>query len=237
MRRLIATSIAIAALMGCAAAAALGLKPRTDIAVVESSVNLADWIPTEFPGWTLDEESLAGVVNPQANELANRIYSQVLSRTFVDSESGERVMLSIAYGGQQRDTRQIHLPDVCYPAQGFQILSASMGTLDTEYGSIPVRRLIAAAGERVEPITYWVTIGERVVFGDINTKIEQIRHRAQSSAADGLIVRVSSISRNEGEAFALQQRFVSDLLRGVSAEHLPRLAGLRREFAVGRFSK
>ena len=33
---------------------------------------------------------------------------------------GRQIMLSIAYGEDQRDGMKLHYPEVCYPAQGFQ---------------------------------------------------------------------------------------------------------------------
>ena len=71
-------------------------------------------------------------------------------------------MLSIAYGGDQSDTMAVHKPEVCYPAQGFQILKNATASFSTGDGNIPVKRLVATQGPRIEPITYWTTVGDTV---------------------------------------------------------------------------
>mgnify|MGYP000496771242 CR=1 FL=1 len=67
-------------------------------------------------------------------EMLARLYSQVVSRVYLDSTTGKTVMLSLAYGEEQNKQSQVHLPEVCYPAQGF---------VDGRHGIVKTRQCIA----------------------------------------------------------------------------------------------
>ena len=46
----------------------------------------------------------------------------------------------------QSDATRAHRPEVCYPAQGFEIVSDGQGLVPTAAGALRVRRLVARAG-------------------------------------------------------------------------------------------
>jgi len=83
-------------------------------------------------------------------------------------------------------------------------------------------------GERVEPVTYWFTMGERVVLG----RFERLRVQVASGLAgripDGMLVRVSSISNDPGDAFAAQQDFATAIFAHVNPAQAPRFVGASR---------
>ena len=69
----------------------------------------------------------------------------------------------MARSGNQIGIQQAHLPEVCYPAQGFKIIDkVDDGELTTAYGPISVRRLKTNMRSRYEPVTYWLTMGDQV---------------------------------------------------------------------------
>jgi EpsI family protein len=116
---------------------------------------------------------------------------------------------------------------VCYPAQGFQVTSNRKGTLETELGGIPVKRLETNLSQnRFEPITYWTTIGSQVLTGGATKKIAEMRYGLKGEIPDGLLFRISSIDRNPEIAFAVQQQFVNQLVTAIPADVRPRIAGL-----------
>ena len=127
-------------------------------------------------------------------------------------------MLSMARSGNQIGIQQAHLPDVCYPAQGFEIGSVEDGELPTAYGPIPVRRLTTSKGARHEPITYWLTMGDQVVKTKWDKRVVQIRVVLTGESPGGLLFRVSTIDRDPAHAFAIQQKFVADMMASVSPE-------------------
>jgi EpsI family protein len=134
-------------------------------------------------------------------------------------------MLSIAYGGDQSKALQLHLPEVCYVAQGFQMLDERSDALATGFGKLPVKRLVARQGQRNEPITYWITIGDRAVMSGIQQKLQRMAYGLSGKIPDGMLVRVSTIQASETEAFRLQDRFVADMLGVMAPKDRVRLLG------------
>lgn len=147
-------------LMLAASGLALALKPTQKIADKGPAVDLERIIPKEFGDWREERHNFVQMVDPQQKELIERIYTQTLSRTYANS-NGYRIMLAIAYGDDQRDSMQTHYPEVCYPAQGFKLISREKGSITSSMGSIPVVQLVTSLEkQRIEPVTYWVMIGD-----------------------------------------------------------------------------
>jgi EpsI family protein len=206
-----------------ASAFAMALHPTQKVADQGPRLDLETIIPKEFSGWKIDETIIPLQADPQREALIKKIYTQTLSRTYLN-EKGERVMLSVAYGGDQSDNMQVHKPEVCYPAQGFQVSNLISSMFSTGYGMIPVKRLLAQQPNRVEPITYWITIGDIVAENGLKWKLEQLKYGLTGKIPDGLIFRVSSLGEEAG-GYALQEAFVKDLLKSVSPESRKRLIG------------
>lgn len=212
-------------LMGSAALLAWKLTPTQRMATLHGDFKLEQVVPLQFGEWRLDNTAVGGVVNPQQEALLKQLYSQTLSRTYVNPR-GQRIMLSIAYGNDQRDAMQLHYPEICYPAQGFQLRSNKPVSLQLANTIIPARRLETVLGnQRYEPVTYWTVIGETAVRGGVEKKLAEMRYGFRDLIPDGLLFRVSSIDRDSGEAFALQDQFAAQMLAAVQPEVLPRLAG------------
>ncbi len=189
---------------------------------------LEQLIPPSFAGWRLVEHGSSQVVNPQAQQLLDKLYSQLLTRTYVSSD-GYMIMLSIAYGREQRADLGLHQPNVCYPAQGFTITERRRAAISTGGGKVNVERLEAQQGTRVEPITYWVRIGEQNITGTslFGRRLEDLRFALKGHVPDGLLFRVSSIDVQRERAFARQDQFVSELLGAVGPSSHSILVGTR----------
>jgi EpsI family protein len=230
MKRALIGSLVAAALMVGASGLATAMKPGKKVSAQLGKVDLEAMIPTRIGDWVIDHSTGALVVNPQQEAMLSRLYSQTLSRIYVNPRSGETVMLSIAYGEDQRDAMQLHYPEVCYPAQGFALLSKRVGTLATAAGPLPVKQLVTALGsQRIEPVTYWVMIGEQATTGGWRKKVAEMRYGLNGLVADGLLVRVSSIEPDAAVAFRLHERFVQDLSDAVMRQYRARLFGAAGE--------
>lgn len=153
--------LVIGVYMFAAAGMALALKPTAKVADSGPKVDLEVLLPKTFGDWKIGETIVPLIADPELQAKLDKIYNQTLTRTYVNSRN-ERIMLSIAYGGDQSDTMAVHKREVCYPAQGFQILKSAFGTFSTGAGDIPVKHLVATQGQRVEPINYWTTVGDTV---------------------------------------------------------------------------
>lgn len=226
MKKPLISALVAAVLMASAAAVATAMTPTKRIVDVLPKLNLEAAIPEQFGDWKLDTRAMGGVVNPQQTELLNQLYSQILTRTYYNSQ-GYRIMLSIAYGEDQRDGNQLHYPEVCYPAQGFQVTSNRRGIIDTSLGTIPVKRLESNLSQnRFEPITYWTTVGSEALTGGSAKKIAEMRYGLKGEVPDGLLFRVSSIDRDSTAAFTIQEQFVEALVAVIDPTVRPRIAGL-----------
>jgi len=216
--------LVIGLLMFAAAGMAMALRPTHKIADAEPKIDLEVMIPQTFGDWKIDGTITPLIANPVQQALINKIYNQTLTRTYVNS-SGDQIMLSIAYGGDQTDDMAVHKPEVCYPAQGFQILKNATGSLSTSQGSIPVKRLVATQGQRIEPITYWRTVGDAVEVNSLKWKLQQLKYGLTGEIPDGLLFRISSIQADDARAYQLQDAFARDLLKAMSPSGRQRIIG------------
>lgn len=222
--RLRLKAITVAGAMALAAGGAYLLKPRTMLADILPPLKLEQSIPAKFGDWGTVNDSSGQIVNPQTQALLNTLYTDLLSRTYVNSK-GQHVMLSIAYGRNQSDDKAVHYPEACYPAQGFAIESKVLGEMPVESGSIPVKRLQARIQSRVEPITYWVTVGDKVTLTGLQHKLVQLNYGFRGVIPDGMIFRVSSIGSDASNQFELQEEFVNQLVAALTPELRARVVG------------
>ena len=223
--RIQAKPVSIALLMITTAILATVLKPHIHMADKRPPVNLTQSIPANFGNWTIDTSIVPINASADVQEKLNEIYSQTLSRTYANKQ-GQRIMLSIAYGADQGgDGNQVHRPEFCYTAQGFRLMNSIVGNLTTQYGSLPVRRLLAVQGNRNEPITYWVTVGDKATLPGLSRKLNQLAYGLTGIVPDGMLVRVSSIDANTESAYKLQERFIQDMLVGMAPQDRVRVSG------------
>lgn len=223
--RTLQVSILLACLMAGAAAGGILVRPGLKAAAVGPKFVLEDAVPRQFGDWRELPQTGAYVVNPQTKELLDKLYSQILTRTYVNSH-GYRIMLSLAYGDDQRGELQAHRPEVCYPAQGFTLHANQAAQVTTPFGSIPGRRLSTSLGQRKEPVTYWFTVADSAIRNKLEQRVVEIRLGLTGQIPDGLLFRISSIDDSSEKAFQVHQAFVSSLLKAATPEGRLRLSGL-----------
>jgi EpsI family protein len=202
----------IGLLLAAAAAAAHLLAPTSPLQPDSNRFDVAELAPARFRDWV-------AIANPDPMPTAQPPeggrpypYSQELAITYGNA-TGERVMLSIAYGRNQLDHRlYAHRPEYCYRAQGFGVAAVRDERLATPYGSLPVRRLSTSLRERKEPVTYWMTISDEAVLPGWSRVVAQVRHGLRGAIPDGILVRVSSIDPDPGDGYAGHDRFVREWL-------------------------
>lgn len=211
--------------MLAAAGMAYAMKPTRHAAAADK-FNLETAIPRQFGAWTEEQQQQIRLVDPRQQETIDRLYSQVLMRSYVNGE-GTRVMLAIAYGSDQSDDLQVHRPEVCYPAQGAQLLTTTNASLPTQWGEIPIRRLTTQLGPRHEPVTYWVMVGDQAIIGGLQGKLAQLSYGFRGQIPDGMLVRASTIDSDDERAFTQQAQFLQDMLAAVPPESRKRLAGVQ----------
>lgn len=224
MNRRFAISVVLGLAMAGTSALTGALTPKPRVLQPHEQFSLEQMIPQRFGDWRIDPSIVPLAPDPEQQSMLEKIYDQTLSRTYINSQ-GQRVMLSIAYGGDQSKALQLHLPEVCYVAQGFQMQKDAEDSLTTRFGELPVKRLVARLHERNEPITYWITIGEHASRAGIQQKLHRLAYGLSGEIPDGMLVRVSTIQSNETQAYGVQDRFVAEMLGVMAPRDRTRLLG------------
>lgn len=218
-------SIVLAALMCSASVAGFVLKPSAKVTQAGPRFVLEQSIPRQFAGWRELPERATSVIDPGTKQLLDKLYSQMLSRTYVNS-AGYTVMLSLAYGDDQRGGLAAHKPEVCYPAQGFTLLGLEEVQLVTPFGEIAAKRLSTSMGVRKEPVTYWFAVGDTSISNKVEQRLVEMKLSLTGQVPDGLLFRVSSIDADTARAYAMQDQFIADLLKAVNDKDRKRISGL-----------
>jgi EpsI family protein len=202
---------------------ALSLKPRIQYATQAS--DLENNIPKEFGEWTLvPDENPQVSLSSDNNSLQNLIYDDVLMRTYTNRQ-GVRVMLALAYAKEQRQDVKVHQPDICYPAQGYQMLSSENTSFELTTPSQPVigkRQLYESSNGR-EAVSYWIRIGDQTSLSGLQMRFKIIKDGLiKNRFDDGILVRVSSrVGSNEDlkAVYAIHSSFFDDLTKSISTSH------------------
>jgi EpsI family protein len=210
-------------------------RPTQFLADTKAKIDLEQMFPKQVGPWTVDTRGPVQLISPDQKALLNKLYNQTLSRTYVNAQ-GDRVMLSVAYGGDQSDGTSAHRPDVCYPAQGFDILSSGSSVWQLPGQQLPTRHLLARLGARIEPVSYWVVVGDRIALGGTDQKLAQLSYSARGLIADGLLMRVSTIDPDSVRAYQVQSRFVSDLFSAMELPARERIFGATNPRPIDRTS-
>ncbi|MYM98015.1 exosortase-associated protein EpsI, B-type [Duganella vulcania] len=224
MEKKITLSLVLCLLMVSSAGLTRVVTPTRKMADHREKLQLETLIPQRFGDWQVDTSVVPLQVDPETQARLDRIYNQTLSRTYVNAD-GERVMLSMAYGGDQGDGMGVHRPEVCYASQGFEIKKDQFVNLGTSYGVLPVKQLLAVSGNRSEPITYWITIGDKMTRPDFQQRLQRLRYGLEGTVPDGMLVRVSTIDTDLPRAYGVQSRFVKALLDSLNTKDRARLIG------------
>ncbi|MCL2160322.1 MAG: EpsI family protein [Betaproteobacteria bacterium] len=208
-------AVVLAVLMLSAYALSVALTPTRYVVVKAEQLNLEALIPRQFGDWRMIEEGLQAIVNPQAQKTLDKLYSQVLSRSYVNG-NGRRIMLSLAYGENQSNDSRIHRPEVCYPSQGFQITGKWKDAISFDSVELPVMRVVAQYGSRYEPVTYWIRVGDSLVRGAVEQTFARVSYGLTGRIPDGILFRVSEINQNTEDSISLQNQFIQALISSLT---------------------
>ena len=195
---------------------------------------LASLVPVKFAEWR--ETPLASdAVDPRA-QLPGETdreapYDDVLMRGYTNPR-GDIVVLALAYGSHQRQEVKIHRPELCYTAQGFEVLRRTPVDLPlTGVSAQPARgaRMVVRGADRVETVSYWIRIGDLYSRGAWRTRSHIFTEGLNGRVVDGILVRVSQIVPDAASAtpqrFALQEDFLVQLVRALPANARDLLVG------------
>lgn len=206
-----------------AAGLAYGLEPRRKL-VLLGNEKMEAIVPKAFAGWT--SAAAEGLVKPKLEGLAAKLYNEVVQRSFISQALEAEVMLLVAYGGTQGDVVQLHRPEACYPALGFEIDSKKSTAVALPGGAhIPAVKIVASAGERKESLIYWTRLGEDLPLTSTDQREILLKDAMQGFIPDGVLVRASTVDDDTDRAFKVLNAFIPALLSAVKASSRPALIG------------
>ena len=215
-------------LMGGACVAAAGvawyLEPRKHLNLLGGR-KMDAVLPKTFGRWVSQAD--ATLVQPLGKgTLAARLYSQAVQRIYQHEETGDEIMVLVAYGENQSDLLQLHRPEVCYPAVGFRLVfSAPAEVLLDGGGVLPVRRVTADMSERRENIVYWTRLGEFLPTDGASQGEARLAMAMKGYVADGMLFRCSKLGPSDEENFSALESFVREILVAVAPRDRPAIIG------------
>jgi EpsI family protein len=206
------------------AGAAVALKPKRRVSLLGRS-KLADVVPSAFGAWT--SRDVGDLVAPKTEgSLASRLYGETVGRVYRQAGTGIEVMMLLAHGDTQTDQLQLHRPESCYPAFGFQLTSNRPASVPLAGGEqLPTRRIVANGPDRIENIVYWSRIGEFLPNSGPQQRLDQLKTAMQGIVADGLLARFSVLGASPDDAFTALDGFIPTLIMAVRPGDRPALIG------------
>lgn len=205
-----AKPLLLGVLMTLAALIAMAITPVRPLADAWNNESISEMLPDKIGEWRVDPSVVPVAVDPATVQTLVQTYSETVSKTYVNPR-GRRIMLSVAYGRDQRGGGRAHYPEVCYPAQGFQVGRTTSGNLSLADTDLHFNRLVATHAARVEPITYWMMVGEKPVLNSLQHKAAILSYGLDGAIADGLLFRVSSVNPDADTANSEHGDFIRAL--------------------------
>jgi len=210
-----------------AAGAAAVLKPRREVPLLKNA-KLADVIPPAFDGWTSEEVGDPYAVNGEGT-LSAKLYNELVTRRYVNAAGDRQVMALFAYGGRQSDELQLHRPEVCYPAFGYNLTRNE--PVDLAIGKtavVPARRLAASAEGRAESIIYWSRMGEMIPRDGGEQRKARLEIAMQGIIPDGLLSRFSVPGEEPEQDWTVIEGFVVQMITAIRPDMRKVLIGTDR---------
>lgn len=197
----------LGAMLALGGAGALWVKPRAR-PETGSEVVLDDMLVHEVPGWQMiqaDDVILADVDGLGVNQ-----YDQLAIAQYRAADQ-HGVTVVLAHGAAQSPSTQLHRPEFCYPASGFEILVQKEMALEFAGRTIPVAILAAQRASRQETVLYWTRIGSSFPLGIWEQRVALATGAFHARGRDGLLARFSTDGIDQA-AMTRLQRFTFDFV-------------------------
>ncbi len=218
--------------VGAAAGAAL-LKPRNNVPLLKTG-KLADLVPASFGAWVSQDIGDPYALNGEQT-LANKLYNEEVVRAYRNAKTGEEVLMLLAYGRLQSDELQLHRPEVCYPAFGYNLVRNE--PLNLSVGGravVPARRLAAEAEGRHESVIYWSRMGELLPQSRAEQRGARLKIAMQGIIPDGLLSRFSVSGEYPDRDWRSIEGFVGELILAIKPDDRKVLIGSEQASLVAR---
>ena len=207
-RRKFALGVAFASVAGVAAAR----QPTKNIDYLGKN-KLDQVLPEKLGKWTF--VSTSGLVVPPEDQLARALYSQLLTRVYAD-ETGEPIMLLVAQSATQSGILQIHRPEFCYTAGGYDLSPSAPHNVALQGATLPALSISATRDARTEQIVYWTRIGNHMPMSWPQQRMAVAMDNLRGLIPDAVMVRVSTYGTNQEATLAKIDDFIRTLMASVA---------------------
>jgi EpsI family protein len=199
----------IGALLAGASAGTYAAQPKIRYSPINKDKFTA-WVPQHVGPWTV--VSASGVVLPPPDALSDRLYDNLVTRTY--AAPGEPpVMMCIAYNYKQDGVLQLHRPEICYPAGGFRLSPTQSVMLAPAPGrEIAANAFTAVGVERTEQVLYWTRLGDAFPRSWLDQRIIVMEANLRGFIPDGALMRVSMVDNDQARSLEMLRRFLAKFL-------------------------
>lgn len=151
---------------------------------------IEQWMPNRIGPWTYSDAS--GVVLPPPDALSDRFYDNLVTRVY-EAPGREPIMLLLAYSATQDGMLQVHRPEFCYSAGGFDLApTTDVEIADARGSRFGGNSFVATAQDRFERVIYWTRIGNSFPQSWSGQRVAVMKANLHGQVPDGLLARVSS---------------------------------------------
>lgn len=176
---------------------------------------LDEIMPEQVGRWTFVSSS--GLVVPPDDQLAQALYSQLLTRVYT-SDSGAPIMLLVAQSSSQSGILQIHRPEFCYTAGGYNLSPTTPHMVNLGGSTLPALSISASILGKTEQIVYWTRVGEHLPLSWRQQRMAVAMDNLRGIIPDAVMVRVSTYGNDKAAALAEVDEFIRAMLQTVAPQ-------------------
>jgi len=203
----------IGLLLAAGAGTAFARKPRESIDFLGDR-KIENLLPKKIGSWEFLTTS--GLVVPTEDTLSAALYSQLLTRVYVNGVDPP-IMLLVAQSAGQSGILQIHRPEFCYPAGGFELSPIVPVALPVGKRRIDVNKLTATLPGRTEQIVYWTRVGRQMPLSWAEQRLAVASDNLRGYVPDAVLTRISTIDNNREAAFSRLADFAEAMVARMGA--------------------
>ena len=207
-RRKFALGIAFATVAGVAAAR----QPSKNVDYL-GNAKLEKILPGRIGNWTFASNS--GLVVPPEDQLAQALYSQLVTRVYTSATSTP-IMLLVAQSASQTGILQIHRPEFCYTAGGYELSPSSPHQVSLPPdGALPAVSISASMRGFTEQIVYWTRVGKHLPQSWPQQRLAVAFDNLRGIIPDAVMVRVSTYGNDKAAALAEIDEFIRAMIASI----------------------
>ena len=160
--------------------------------------------------------SASGLVVPTEDQFALTIDSQQLTRVYWD-KVGAPIMLLIAAGNNQTGFLQVHRPEICYSAAGFELGEVQPQPVQVGGGrQIIANKLRATREGESEWLLYWTRVGTQIPSSWARQRLAVAVDNLNQIIPDAILIRASIIMPDGNEAERILGEFIEAMVTSVA---------------------